>query len=832
MRRALLLILLLLLPSVQAESDGSWTVEVEDPTGTPIENCDVQLKEPWTQAQINEPQGAMWQAAATCPEHVVMWHPPVSIDQTTVVLDAHPIISDLFTVEGAHTVMAIGSTWSIAVSDGPVSAPHGIALVVIGEGGSTLRTGQSHISIPNGTNTYNLSGNYSDSISVKAIHATSGMVIDWIDDNITVGEYGGEWSARVYLDGLPVGEEVWPPTVQWIETQASESVISGLAVLDFPEPLVANSVVNATWFAHHYFSTGIGLPFIPGTQAGILSQIERFIPGGVIDLENLLETMVWAEGLEGLCCMVDHNVVTVNSINIESNIDLSSGYWGWNESANLSAQRSHLDLVRLEAPFHNDLRQLTPLNVRTNGDWQFRSAPEDDWFTGIPSNFTLQRDIVSISGLMTITLAQNQAPVLNILDESALDWNSTHEFVVSINDTAMSAHSCDWNISGITDNSSVDLSQFAKDSNLEVWVGCTDEGGLIGIWNGSFILDDEYPWINASNEVQEIPPGLFTWDLMVGDDHDDNLRVYWTSNKSEGWWYTGDFLETNFYVNSQLNSINDDIETRHQSQGPIEYWLAAEVSDDAGHTTIGNWTIRLTDAASPVLFCDVERLEDGNWNPHGVGRIGDTQRLNLTESFDDHSAIDSMSYTIKINDVIILENGDWSQANMIEFNDLEVGYHLAWISATDEAGNTGGIQIGVVVAPPLDVDIEIEEVRFMGEDVSPGPNQFWVELVNHGAYGTNVTVCAKDVCVHNMIDGGTAAGPGRLTIPMNVELGWFDTLELEYTFVDDEGEVPVTIIHSTQYSSGAGIGGLELSLLCGISILIILWWRWRNQPRF
>jgi len=67
---------------------------------------------------------------------------------------------------------------------------------------------------------------------------------------------------------------------------------------------------------------------------------------------------------------------------------------------------------------------------------------------------------------------------------------------------------------------------------------------------------------------------------------------------------------------------------------------------------------------------------------------------------------------------------------------------------------------------------------------------------------------------------------------MNVELGWFDTLEIEYTFVDDEGEVPATIIHSTQYSSGAGIGGLELSLLCGISILMILLWRWRNQPRF
>ena len=86
MRRALLLVLLLLMPAVGAEETESWTVEVEDPLGNPISDCDIVLNEPWTGTIIESPSGGMYQASGTCDGYVVMWHPPIPSSQTTVVL--------------------------------------------------------------------------------------------------------------------------------------------------------------------------------------------------------------------------------------------------------------------------------------------------------------------------------------------------------------------------------------------------------------------------------------------------------------------------------------------------------------------------------------------------------------------------------------------------------------------------------------------------------------------------------------------------------------------------------------------------------------------------
>ncbi|MGB1689365.1 MAG: hypothetical protein ACPHDM_01570, partial [Candidatus Poseidoniaceae archaeon] len=251
MRRALLLVLLLLMPAVWAEETESWTVEVEDPLGNPISDCDIVLSEPWTGTTIESPSGGMYQASATCEGYVVMWHPPIPSSQTTVVLQAHPIIEDLFTVEGANTMQVLGSTWEQPISDGQVDAPNGVPIVLIGEGGTAIRYGESSITIPNATTTYDLQGNYSEDLTVKAIQTGSGDVIEWDNQNLTVGEYGGGWSARAYLNGLPLGQSVWPPTTQWLDEQLNTTTISGTASLEFTSNLTPNEAITGTWTASH-----------------------------------------------------------------------------------------------------------------------------------------------------------------------------------------------------------------------------------------------------------------------------------------------------------------------------------------------------------------------------------------------------------------------------------------------------------------------------------------------------------------------------------------------------------------------------------------------------
>ena len=833
MRRALVLVLLLLIPSTWAEEDNGWAIEVEDPFGNPISDCDITLSEPWTGSIIQEPVGAMYQPRATCDGYVVMWHPPVPTSQTTVVMEAYPIIEDLFTVEGAHTIQVLGSTWEKSVSDGLIDAPNGVPVLVIGNGGSEIRYGQSQITIPNGTTTYNLSGNFSDDVSVIAAHTGSGEIVNWIDGNLTVGESGGGWSARVILNGIPKGNSSWPPTPEWIEEQLNSSIIAGNANIEFTSNLTPNDGITGLWNANHLFSDGFGLPFIPGVQAGIDSQVNRFLNGDVNELESLLETIIYTTGSEALCCIIDDNSVMFSNFSIDAEIDMSTGTWGWNETGTITASRSNINLLRLEIPFQNDLRQTTPLTITTDGDWQYLSSPLEEWIGGSSSNFTLQRDASSVSGYYTITLGQNNAPEVSMAEGYALPWeNTSYDFDAVIQDEALSVHDCVWNISGLSDNHGINLSAYEIDSDISVMVTCTDEGGLSDSWNGTFVLDGGTPWINASSDVQIIEPGIFDWDLMVGDDHDDNLRVYWTSNKSEDWWYTGDILHTSFVVDSNLNSINDNITERHKARNPVEYWLSAEVTDDVGHSTSGNWTIRLSDNSGPVILGSLElQNEDGSWETSGaMFSPGDRVRLNLTETFDDHSSIDKINFSIEHQGVV--NSGlSWSEIQFWELPEFGTGYHQIKINGLDESGNLGGSMVSVAVSPPITKNLEVIDITSSSTEIEPGMNQFWVTVQNNGASTTEFLLCSDEVCVESLVGPSSYSQNTTAIVLLKVDLDWFETFTVDLTYLDDTNQTIVK--HSTsEYHSGMGIGTIELLGIVLVAALAIGWVRSRKGPRF
>jgi len=832
MRRALLLVLLLLIPAAWAEEADPWIVEVEDPFGNPISNCEVTLTEPWSGAEISNPGKGMYQASATCDGYVVMWHPPVPSTQTTVVLQAHPIIEDLFSVSGAHTMQVLGSDWEVGISDGMVDAPSGVSILVIGDGGSETRNSQPMVTIPNATTSYSIVGNYSDDISVKAIHTGSGKIVAWQDQNLTVGEYGGGWTARVYDKGIPVGNSTWPPTTQWVNEQLNSSSIHGSAKIEFTSSLHPNENISGNWDANHLFNTGLSLPFIPGAGAGIESQVDRFLQGDVSQLSMLLESINYYNGKHSLCCLIDDSEVVFSNLSIESNIDFSNGYWGWNESAEIAGERSSINLIRFEVPFQNDIRQSTPLTITTDGGWQYLSSPLNEWIEGIPNNFTLHRDETSISGYYTITLGQNSAPVLSMDEINAVPWdNTSYNFNVKIDDAPLSLHTCDWNISGLTSNIGINLSSFEKDTELPISVTCTDEGGLNGSFSTSLVLDDGYPYINSSNSVIEIAPGQFNFSLDVSDDHDDDLDVYWASNKSDGWWYSGRNLQTSFSPDSNLNSINDNITERHKQRGQIEYWLSADVSDDVGHTTSANWTIRLMDKAGPVIIADLEKLDDGDWAPASlVSRPGDYLRLNLTQSFDDHSSIGKIKFSINI---LGQEYTDlsWSEIQYWELPELPVGYYEINVAGLDEAGNLAGYTFGIAIAPPIARNIEVIDIRSSTSDVEPGENQFWITVQNNGASTTEFILCSDDVCVDSIVGPSSYSQTATAIVTMKVDMGWFETFSVELSYLDDSNQTVVK--HSvSEYSSGAGIGGLELTIVVGLGILAIVWARSRNEPRF
>lgn len=832
-RRILLLTIILLMPTVWASEGDSWTVEVEDPFGNPVDGCVVKLSDPWTGKEISEPSGSMYTPSATCEGYVVMWHEPIPSSQTFVVLEAYPIIEDLFEVHGADTMQILGSDWNVSVTNGSVDAPSGVPVVLSGDGGSAVRNSENVVTIPTQQNVYNLSNNYSSEISIAAYHTGTGKIIPWDGNNLTVGEFGGGWQARVIINGLPVGSPTWPPTIEWAESQINKTLPQGSAILQFDSTMNANENVSGTWNATHLFNTGFGIPFIPGQEAGIQSQVDRFLDGDESNLVHLIESLTYTNGVDALCCIFDNNDVVFSNVSISANVDFSQDTWGWTESADITSSRSHIDLIRIEVPFQNDIRQTSNLSIVTNGEWQYISSPLNEWISGTSSNFTLQRAETSVNGYYTISLAMNDAPTVTIPEDYALPWEDTaYDFIPIIEDAPLSTHDCSWDIANSSENISVNLTQFNPDTSINVSVTCIDEGGLSGSYNTSLILDDGDPWINATDDVQIIPPGLFTWDLMVGDDHDNNLRVYWTSNKSLDWWYTGDVLETSFYVDSNLNSINDNISERHKARNNVEYWLSANVSDDVGHFTIGNWTIRLSDANGPVIIADLEvERNESDWNSsQELFYTNENIRLNLTESFDDHSSIDKIKFSIRIYDEYFTDLS-WSEVQYFELPNLGVGYHQVIIQAEDEAGNIGMNNIGVAISPTSTVDLQIIDIIPSKTEIEPGKNGFWVTVQNNGASTTDFTVCSDGECFDSVVGPTSYVRNATAIVYMEVDMDWFETFNVELSYLNENGE-KVSKYSTSEYNSGMGIGTIELLLLVGLSVMVIIWFRSRNEPRF
>ena len=850
MRRAVFLVLLLLIPPSWAQQEPNWTVEVEDPFGNPISDCDILLVNPWTGVELDRPKGGMFLPKATCEGYVVMWHPPVPSTQTTVVLDAYPIIEDLFTVEGVHTVTVLGSEWQASVTDGLIDAPSGVDVILLGEGGSFVRNSESYVQIPNSTEIYDLGGNYSEDVSVMAIHTMTGHVVDWVNQNLTVGEFGGGWQARVLVNGYPVGETTWPPDKNWISEQINSSQTVGSATLELNSGLLPNSNVTGLWSAMHVFNAGLGLPFIPGVNTGIVSQVERFLGGDVNNLNNLLESIIYLNGREASCCLIDDNDVIFSNLSVEASINLDTNSWGWNETADISTTRSHIELMRLEVPFQNDLRQSTPLRITTDGHYQYLSSPLGEWISGYANEFVLKRNLSSISGFYTISIGPNTAPQISMDEEYALPWeNTAYDFEVRIDDTPLSIHDCEWDISGSNIATGVNLSAFQPDSILDVSVQCTDEGGMSNSLNRSFILDNDAPVINNLNDTFQINPGMFYVDLDVSDDHDSNLDVLWTSNKSQDWYYNGNVLTTEFDVDSNLNSVYDNITERHKQRNNIHYWLKVNVTDDVGHQTSKTWNINLLDSAPPVVIPTIEKYiyTDGStieysgsdsyivysniWEQlDSPAREDDRIRLNLTQSFDDHDSISKIKFAIEFLNQNYT-NITWTNAQFFELPNPGIGSHPLRITAIDTNNNSASFLQNVAIAPPISRDLEIIDILSKSESVSPGKNEFWVTVQNNGATDTQFILCTEYECVSSIIEASTYQKTSTKLVLIEDDLDWFDTFSVDLSYIDDSNQTVVKQ-SSSDFNAGIGLDMFDFFIVVSIGVCGILWIRTRNKPRF
>jgi hypothetical protein len=856
MRRVLIISVLVLsmaLVDVSADGISPLQVEVEDQFNSTLGGCDIEIRDAWSQALIiaaissddgpssfDIERGRTYSIAAQCADYAVDWQMPITIPSSgssTVVINTHQSIDNLFSLSGIGEVKitANGTLWSSIVEingSTSVRAPSGLDLIVSGDGGHVYRTTESIMAIANESTVFNLTipPEWDESNGLRLVHSASGEVIEVGESlNFTVGTEGGGWSARMTKNSIGVGQSTWPPTDSWLEEQIGSDIDNGSAILEIVSGMAANDQTIALWQANHSFDISVGIPLVPGMAAGIESQVERWFAGDVSGLEDLIEVMSYSDSINSLCCTWDLQPFSSDNLIIESNINFDSGYWGWNESADLSGQRRHISLIRLGVVMADDIRQQTPLRIIIPEGWQHLSSSALEWFNGSPENFVIQRDQASIAGEITITIGQNQAPIVSV-PSAVLAHEVNHEFIAQISDSPLSSHDCSWNISGLESNISVNLSQFPADTNLSVELSCSDDGGLIGQWQGEFLLDDEAPVIHENSDlIFHSPNSVFEWMLNASDDHDENLEVTWTSNKTLNWTYSGQFLSTSFFVDSSLNSATDTIEQRHLQRQPVQYSLGVEVMDDAGHISNANWVVELIDSSAPILIPVLEAKINDTWIEADQFTFGEEIRMNLNQSFDDYNAITELNFVL-FSEEFGRYSLSWDEINDYAFPLLSPGVHRFVVLVSDNSGNLASKYIDIPVNPRNGSQLGISMIS-SNTDIEVGINRLHITVENGLGSPAIFMVCQAERCVQSAITGATFAGPATSEVILDVELGWWESVELKLSWSDDSGN-EATIYHPTKISSGSGIGALEM-VTAIIALAVGIWFiRQRKKPLF
>ena len=122
----------------------------------------------------------------------------------------------------------------------------------------------------------------------------------------------------------------------------------------------------------------------------------------------------------------------------------------------------------------------------------------------------------------------------------------------------------------------------------------------------------------------------------------------WTSNVSEDWSYTGNFLQEIWREAAYANSASDDIESR-RGEAPITvYELVLTLTDQVGHQTEHRYEVILRSTYDDVRIIPKLKIwTDEGWTTTNTPEINDTIILDLSDSFHPHLSIDNFDFTVE-----------------------------------------------------------------------------------------------------------------------------------------------------------------------------------------
>jgi hypothetical protein len=651
--------------------------------------------------------------------------------------------------------------------------------------------------------------------------------------------------------------------------------IWGKSFLNFTSTISPNSFVNATWFAEVTVSEGYGTDLLENRSIGLLGQIDTHLGNsdGWVDSTESQEfsdlvssSRNWTDSHSGGCCSFDYrsmDVIGDTEISVTppetGPVNRTNGSWSWTESATMVGTSDGRTLRLIDIPRSGAIVEEVPLEIQLPDDWEYRYSPMSEVISGSPGLFTVNRSQAPVAYDIRITISENLPPTISASSSpfttSTVPLGKSTTFSASCSDSPLETPQIQWTVSrqGVevsTYNNSwfevvPDEIGFSHGEVMSVNATCLDFHGFHSNWIANPIVDGILPTWTATMAVEGSPESALDpartspimvpagskirFDVNSSDDSTLPVRLELYTNISEGWRQSGTSEQTFEFTVNQGHGVNGaymGIYERHLARDNTTISVALLVSDDAGNTDIGQWTIQVLDSNAPTiiprLFSNGIEIEIGD-----DSHENDDLLLNLSHSYDDLDPIDKLSWSIWIDgNETSWSDSDWSISDPIPLPPLLQGDHQITIKSTDSKENTREETIMLTVQPRSGAHIRVVEAS-LSESSKVGETVILTVVVeNEGVDQAFARVCLSDICgrwTEQPIAASLENGPGKGVVEFQFEMEneSLDGLYLNWDSASagTHGTIPLEVDFNAQGGSNTS---LKLLLLAGIISAIAL----------
>ena len=630
--------------------------------------------------------------------------------------------------------------------------------------------------------------------------------------------------------------------------------IWGQSFLNFTGSISPSSQVNATWFAEVTVSESYGTDLLDNRSIGLLEQIDTQLgnsDGWINSTESqefselVAFSRNWTDSSSGGCCSFDYNsMVVIGQTEIivtppeTGPVNRTDGNWSWTESATMLGASDGRTLRLIDIPRAGSMVEEVPLEIQLPNNWEYRYSPMSEVISGSPGLFTVDRSQAPVAYDIRITITENIPPIISAsrspLTSSTIPLNKATAFSASCSDSPLESPEIQWTVSSqgeviSTHNNSwfqvvPDEIGFSHGEVMSVNATCLDFHGASSSWNDNPTVDGVLPtWIGTmvvgNSQTSPLDPtslspimapagSTIRFDVNASDDSSLPVLLELYSNISEGWRQSGISEQTfEFTVNQGMgvNGADMGIYQRHLARNPTIISVDLLVSDDAGNTAIGQWTIQVLDSNPPTviprLFSNGIEIEMGD-----DSHEDDELTLNLSYSFDDLDSIGNLSWSIWIDgDEASWDDQNWSVSEPIPIPPLLQGNHEIVVKATDSKGNTREETVLLTVQPRSGAHIRVVEATLSDDSKVGGTAILTVVVENDGSDSAFARVCLSDICgrwTEQPFASSLENGPGQGVVEFQFEME-NDSLDGLYLNWDSasagtHGMIPLEVEYNTQ----------------------------------